>query len=493
MSKHKVKGTKIDLRSLGDVSAKTALPKGPAERSEDDEGRFRRNHGGKGGDRYGDRGGFGGNDRGGGGYGGDRGGFGGNDRGGGGFGGDRGGFGGGSDRDDGMTRKPLNLTSSRQPLNNNGPPSGGGLFGRPSQPPSASGSSVAPPPAPMDKWSKLENSMGGSSESTPSNSRFSGLRDSNRAGGQFGRDNGPPEVRPNSRFGFVNDEPRMDQSRNMGRRDDEGRNNTAPSGDYRGAALTPGRGPIGGSAAAQVAANKHQSVIAEKTKAEEKASRAAKKKAEREALDAAKAAEKEAKKAAKAAKKEAEKLETGLAQEIIASGLKGEKLVENLKSRDTLPSSKVFTIAILSSFKTSEEKTNVNWLLSDEYGSSLKYICNGKGSTQKQAGILYGCQSIYYELKFPKVLIEGDKDGKKESLFSKLFYALYNNDVVEEDAFNEWRYADDDDEKDSQFKGKKDGLFQLSDFLKWLDEPPEEDEDDEEEPVVFEKVELRSK
>ena len=75
MSKKKVKGTKIDLSTLGvdgGPAALAALPKGPKERAADDEGRFRRTHPG---DRGGDRGGgFGGDRGGGGGFGGGRGG-----------------------------------------------------------------------------------------------------------------------------------------------------------------------------------------------------------------------------------------------------------------------------------------------------------------------------------------------------------------------------------------------------------------------------------
>eukprot|EP00614_Pseudopedinella_elastica_P032681 CAMPEP_0172622126 /NCGR_PEP_ID=MMETSP1068-20121228/118125_1 /TAXON_ID=35684 /ORGANISM="Pseudopedinella elastica, Strain CCMP716" /LENGTH=65 /DNA_ID=CAMNT_0013430187 /DNA_START=44 /DNA_END=238 /DNA_ORIENTATION=+ len=64
MGKKAVKGVKVDLSTLAPTaSAMTALPKGPAERAADDEGRFRRNHpgdrdrGGKGGGGFGGGGG----------------------------------------------------------------------------------------------------------------------------------------------------------------------------------------------------------------------------------------------------------------------------------------------------------------------------------------------------------------------------------------------------------------------------------------------------
>jgi hypothetical protein len=500
MSKKKVKGTKIDLRSLGDVTQQVALPKGPAERAEDDEGRFRRNHGGKGGKGYGDRdggdrGGYGDrNDRGGGGFGdrndrGDRGGGGfgdRNDRGGGGFG-DRndrggGGFGDRNDRGD-SGRKPLNLTSSRAPMNSSAPAPAGGLFGG-----RTGGTSAAPPPAPVDKWSKLESSMGGGGSSAqPTNSRFSGLRDGDRAGGQFSRDSAPPEARAGGRFGFVNDEPRESAPRSSG----DSRNMDRPSGgsggDYRGAAMQPTSVASlpAGDAASQVVANKLGAEMAEKNKAEEKAARAAKKAEEKAAEEAAKAAEKEAKKQAKAAKKAAEQKEIELATSVVSSGKKGNALVETLKSnKDEVPSAKSFVTAVLTSLS---DGTVLTWADEAQYGAALKFLCAGKGSIQKQAGVVYACQIFYNGLKYPK---SNESSGKRESLLAKLFFHLYNTDLIEEEAFNEWRYADDDDK---EVPGKKDALFQLAEFLNFLDEPPSEDEDAEEEPVTFERVELRSK
>ena len=57
----------------------------------------------------------------------------------------------------------------------------------------------------------------------------------------------------------------------------------------------------------------------------------------------------------------------------------------------------------------------------------------------------------------------------------KLLKILYDQDIVEEDAFSEYREADDDD----HIPGKMKLLVQCTEFFAWLDEPEESDEDEE--------------
>jgi hypothetical protein len=154
----------------------------------------------------------------------------------------------------------------------------------------------------------------------------------------------------------------------------------------------------------------------------------------------------------------------------------------------------VLAAAVLASLP---EPTSSAWCAQSEFGAALKRLCKGKGSTQKQASVLYAVQAAYHKLGFPKI-VEADvapakkdakaakEEKKKDSFLQRLFFELYNNEVIEEVAFNEWRYADDDEKS---APGKTDALFQLSEFLKWIDEPPEEDDEEEEEdapaPVIL--------
>jgi hypothetical protein len=91
----------------------------------------------------------------------------------------------------------------------------------------------------------------------------------------------------------------------------------------------------------------------------------------------------------------------------------------------------------------------------------------------------FSFQAHFCKLKFPKAT-EENKDGKIRGLVEAVFFKLYDAEVVEEDGFNEWRYNDDDD---AEAPGKNDCVFQISEFLKWLDEPAEEDSEEEEEDV----------
>jgi len=72
-----------------------------------------------------------------------------------------------------------------------------------------------------------------------------------------------------------------------------------------------------------------------------------------------------------------------------------------------------------------------------------------------QAGCLYGVQAYCNDHGWPKGMV------------ARLFYQLYNKDVVDEDGFGVWR----EDTNDST-PGKDKALLQASEFLAWLDEAP---------------------
>jgi len=81
----------------------------------------------------------------------------------------------------------------------------------------------------------------------------------------------------------------------------------------------------------------------------------------------------------------------------------------------------------------------------------------------KQASCLYEVQHFCFNKEWPSGLIK------------KLFYNLYETDVVFEDAYGVWR----EDVVDTT-PGKDRALFQVNEFLQWLDEAAEEGEGEEE-------------
>merc|ERR1712146_798412 len=80
----------------------------------------------------------------------------------------------------------------------------------------------------------------------------------------------------------------------------------------------------------------------------------------------------------------------------------------------------------------------------------------------KQAGILYEVQAFCHARAWPS------------GLMKKLFYYLYETDAVFEDAYGVWR----EDVTDAT-PGKDKALFQVNEFLQWLDEAVEDDGDGE--------------
>jgi len=80
----------------------------------------------------------------------------------------------------------------------------------------------------------------------------------------------------------------------------------------------------------------------------------------------------------------------------------------------------------------------------------------------KQAGCLYEVQAFCYAQNWPT------------GLMKKLFYNLYETDVVFEDAYGVWR-----EDVTDQTPGKDKALFQVNEFLQWLDEAAEDDGEEE--------------
>merc|ERR1711871_1615272 len=71
----------------------------------------------------------------------------------------------------------------------------------------------------------------------------------------------------------------------------------------------------------------------------------------------------------------------------------------------------------------------------------------------KQAGCLYEVQALCHATNWPA------------GPMKKLFYNLYETDIVFEDAYGVWR-----EDVNDQTPGKDKALFQVNQFLQWLDE-----------------------
>ena len=93
-----------------------------------------------------------------------------------------------------------------------------------------------------------------------------------------------------------------------------------------------------------------------------------------------------------------------------------------------------------------------------------KFSHVGKEAEQMklQAASLYEVQAYCARKEWP------------EKLIKKVFYQLYENDVIVEEAYGTWR----EDTTDTT-PGKNQALFQVNEFLQWLETTEEEGEDGE--------------
>ena len=66
------------------------------------------------------------------------------------------------------------------------------------------------------------------------------------------------------------------------------------------------------------------------------------------------------------------------------------------------------------------------------------------------------------------------RKGWPQGLIKKVFYNLYETDIVFEDAYSVWR-----EDVSDETPGKDRALFQVNEFLQWLAEAAEEEGDDD--------------
>ncbi|CAG0883461.1 unnamed protein product [Cyprideis torosa] len=85
-------------------------------------------------------------------------------------------------------------------------------------------------------------------------------------------------------------------------------------------------------------------------------------------------------------------------------------------------------------------------------------------NTSLQLSALYAVQVFCHSLDFPK------------GMFLRWFVNLYDLEIIEEDAFLQWR-----EDLNADFPGKQKGLFQVNQWLMWLQEAESDEEGSEEE------------
>lgn len=246
----------------------------------------------------------------------------------------------------------------------------------------------------------------------------------------------------------------------------------------------------------------------EAREAKEKAEKAAKRKQEEEEARKAKEAEVAAEKAKKEAIAEAEEARKAKYEDkwapIVAKHLEGEAFttaVQTFVKQDVLPLyndaspeelsalTKNLPVwmfgSVLSSYKEQTSQTPT-WAEQELLGEGLEFIFNDfiesmnqniaaksddkslKAETKMvQLAGLYKLQVYFVEIDFPKGLLE------------RVFMALYENDVIAEGAFIEYKYDVNDD-----VPGKMNAIFNVTNFLNWIETAPEagdsEEESDEE-------------
>jgi len=86
-----------------------------------------------------------------------------------------------------------------------------------------------------------------------------------------------------------------------------------------------------------------------------------------------------------------------------------------------------------------------------------------RSSSQLQLSAIYALQVYCYSASFPK------------GLLLRWFVALYETDIIEETAFLNWK-----EDVNDTYPGKGKALFQVNQWLTWLEEAESEEEEDEE-------------
>jgi len=116
--------------------------------------------------------------------------------------------------------------------------------------------------------------------------------------------------------------------------------------------------------------------------------------------------------------------------------------------------------------ETPPSSTKINNAIKERAKLLRKYLQAGKSGSAEQMTLM--CGSLY------EVQAYCMRKNWPDKLMKKLFYQLYETDVILEEAYGVWR----EDTKDDT-PGKDKALFQVNEFLQWLETTEEEGEDDD--------------
>ncbi|KAL7542058.1 hypothetical protein ACHAWF_007081 [Thalassiosira exigua] len=200
----------------------------------------------------------------------------------------------------------------------------------------------------------------------------------------------------------------------------------------------------------------------EKKRKEDEAKKEAELKAAEEAAAAKAAAEKAATEQATAAKA----AEGKLLDEFVSGNKQGDDLKQWCADQGSvLPAVEKILLHLLSTKHSETHDPECAWAEPDAYGSALLSLAEDDADAQMQA--LWAIQKHCDAKGFPKV--------DDEYLVQAMFRSMYKHDLVEEDAFELWK----EDESEENARGKMKAVIQTTDWFVWLEEDDDEDEEEE--------------
>jgi len=156
--------------------------------------------------------------------------------------------------------------------------------------------------------------------------------------------------------------------------------------------------------------------------------------------------------------------------DLLSTFVNGEKSGEELKAwcqeqGAILPSVEKLVYHLLISTQKDDPNPECLWAESANYGAALVALVEDNLAGMME--VLFAIQRFCNEIGFPKVGSEG--------LIQAMFRNVYKFDLVDEDAFSEWK----DDESPKREAGKGKTIIQTMDWFNWLEEDDEESEEEE--------------
>jgi hypothetical protein len=111
------------------------------------------------------------------------------------------------------------------------------------------------------------------------------------------------------------------------------------------------------------------------------------------------------------------------------------------------------------------------WAAPENFGALLEALLTEVASVEVHIGVIAETARVLNELGFP-----ADESQRFKYLSEGIFFALYDNDILPEEAFVFWS-----EDTDVEHEGKLKLLIQTTKWLTWLKTPDSDDESDEDE------------